>query len=130
MQTKYVPMPTLKALAEANSCSTLGENRLRGAVTIAGRLYATTGTHWRGQSVLKVWGEEILPCESWTDEVLDASAISARLDDERRNNGTIYEGQGVQFHGQKYVMSGIRIEFCPQAGTVTTATKQLSLFAL
>ena len=76
---------------------------------------------------MKVWGEELVPRESWTGEVLDASEISARLDDERRNNGTTYEGQGVQFHGQQYVMRGKRIDFLPQAGTVTTATKQLSL---
>ena len=129
-RTEHIPMPTLKALAGTYSGDSLTENRIRGAVRIGGRLYVATDTCGRGTTWLYVGAVELLPRELWKGETATYDVATAERRVGHRSPEEFYKGIVVSFQGKKFVLNGQRIKFVPQAGTVTTATRQLSLFDL
>lgn len=129
MQTQYLPMPTLLALAKTNSCSCLGESKLRGFLEIRHSLYVATGCMYRGKHCLSVFAYELLWPIQWSGEMLSAKEIyQHEMLDERRETGMFHDGHGVNCRGAVLVMRGPAITFKPEPRTTPTATKQLSLF--
>lgn len=127
-QNQTLHRQQLEALAKTYSADTLTNNRIRGAKDIRGTLFVCTGTafcseHGHG----RVQADELVPLERWQGETITYAIASVRVDNTRRSAGSFYEGLAVSFKGRKYVLTGRKVTFTPEAGTSVKVPVQKSL---
>lgn len=123
-----LPRQQLEALNKTYSADKLTENRIRGALTIRGKLFVCTGGIL-GHKSMELHADELIPLERWNDMTVNYNMLCARADMEVGwRGGRFYQGVVVSYKGKKYVLAGREVTFTQEAGTILTATTQRSLF--
>jgi len=114
-----------RKLAGQYSADVIPDGKVRGLFIHGGKNYVITGLFWSdGLQVANA--TEAIPLKQWSGNVCCYHEKKIVTDEDRLR---FYEGVKVKCKGEVFVLSGQRIEFCPDRGKPAEAQPtQMTLF--
>ena len=114
-----------RKLAGLYSADLIPDGKVRGLFIHGGKNYVITGLFWSdGLQVANA--TEAIPLKQWSGNVCCYHEKKIVTDEDRLR---FYEGVKVKCKGEVFVLSGQRIEFCPDRGKPAEAQPtQMTLF--
>jgi len=114
-----------RKLAGLYSADVIPDGKVRGLFIHGGKNYVITGLFWSdGLQVANA--TEAIPLKQWSGNVCCYHEKKIVTDEDRLR---FYEGVKVKCKGEVFVLSGQRIEFCPDRGKPAEAQPtQMTLF--